>query len=130
MYGGQGEYIPEFPLPDKSQQIVIYYLSWCPSCKRALEALRNFRDKKGNPMLYSAYDAEALMTNLLRQTGKKKVDQNDLGGRGRSLFFKHLDGLTGKYRYFPLVFVQGKFIGGSSDLIQALNQLQGHKHVY
>ena len=124
------EYIPDFPLPEKSQQIVVYYLSWCPACKRALEALKSFRDQKGNPLLYTTYDAEALMTNLLRQAGKKRIDQDDLSGRGRTLYFKKLDGLTGKYRFFPQVFVQGKFLGGSSDLIEALNKLKGHKHVY
>ena len=120
------EYIPDFPLPEKNQQIVVYYVPWCPACKRALDALKGFRDQRGNPLLYTVYDAEALMTNLLRQAGKKKVNQDDLSGRGRTLFFKKLDGLTEKYRFFPLVFIQGKFIGGSSDLIEALDNLKGH----
>lgn len=124
MYGGQSEYIPDFPLPETSQQIVIYYLAWCPYCKRALEAVRNFRDAKGNPMLYVAYDAEALMTNLLRQKGKKRINSNDLNGQGRTLFFKKLNDMTNNYKSFPLVFGQGQFMGGSSELIEVLKKLK------
>lgn len=126
MYGGAKKiniYIPEFPMPEPSVPVTIYYLSWCPACGRALEALRNFRDNNGNPMLYATYDAEALMTNMLRQKKANTVDEDMLASEGRQLLYKKLDKLTKGYRYFPMVFVRGKFIGGSTDLIKFLKKL-------
>lgn len=128
MFGsGFTPYIPDFPMPQRNEQVTIYYLKWCPACGRALDALKKFRDKKGNPLLYVAYDAEALMANLLRQAGYSEINEELLSSKGRQLLFKKIDRLTGKYRYFPMIFMRGKFIGGSTDLIEVLTQLAREK---
>lgn len=116
-------YIPDFPMPSNNIPITIYYLPHCGFSQKALNALQNFRDKKGNPLLYKTCNAEVIMAHLLMKKGNKNVTKELVDKKGRQLFFPMLDKYTNKYRSFPLIFIKNNFIGGCSELLMILNEL-------
>jgi len=103
-------FIAPFPMPKKEDQFTLYTIEGCPSCRGALELLRNLKIN-GKPVLFKAYNADMLM-ELLEKDVKRKESEKD----GRSLLFKKMDKLTKGYRYFPMIFIRGKFIGGFDEL--------------
>jgi glutaredoxin len=109
----------KFPIPQENIMITIYYLKRCPHSLQALQTIQNFRDAKGHPLLYAAYDAEELMIHLLR---KKKKNEKDLAIEGRVLFFQKLKKLIEDYSSFPLIFIRKDFLGGNSQLQAMLSK--------
>lgn len=99
-------FVAPFPLPKKEDQFTVYLLKGCPSCEGAMELLQKLKIK-GKPVLFKAYSANMLMENLIKA---------NRGGSGRELFFNKMDKYTKGYRYFPMIFIHGKFIGGYDDL--------------
>jgi glutaredoxin len=99
-------FIAPFPMPKKEDQFTLYTIEGCPSCRGALELLRNLKIN-GKPVLFKAYNADMLMELL---------ERHEQGKDGRSLLFKKMDKLTKGYRYFPMIFIRGKFIGGFDEL--------------
>ena len=50
-----------------------------------------------------------------------KFETHELTNVNKDDIYNKLDSLTGKYRYFPMIFNKGKFIGGYTDLEKKLN---------
>ena len=57
---------------------------------------------------------------LLENKGKK-FKTKTLDDSNMKEIYKSVDSLTGEYRYFPMVFYDGKFIGGYSELTNVLS---------
>ena len=52
---------------------------------------------------------------LLKKSGKK-YHYRVITDKNKNSIYAQVDSLTGKYRYFPMIFHKGKFIGGFADL--------------
>lgn len=76
---------------------VMYGVSWCPYCKKALELLRK------NKINYYYYDVESSPFNTKDNY--------------RSMLNEELNG----HHTLPAVFKDGKLVGGYTDLVKLLN---------
>jgi len=77
------------------EQVVIYTRSGCPYCKKA----KKLFDSKKIPY-----------KNVLVVRGKE------------DRILEKVDPKTNYYRYFPIIFMDGKFIGGYSELQEKLTK--------
>ena len=76
-------------LPFKNNEWFLYTKEGCPSCYNAKKLLKN----KGIKFSY------------------KQVNDNN-----KEKIYEKIDDFTNNYRYFPIVFHNGKFIGGYDKL--------------
>ena len=74
--------------------------------------------KEGCPYCINA--KELLAKNNQKYTILKLDDNN------RQLIYQNVDHLTNKYRYVPMVFKDGKFIGGYDKLKERFNETESN----
>jgi glutaredoxin 3 len=77
------------PSPHHSRTFTIYTIEGCPYCKKAKDLVT----KNGK------HFKEIVVTNQ----NKRKI-------------YSKIDSMTGMYRYFPIIFVGNRFIGGFTEL--------------
>ena len=85
-----------FPYPKKNISIVIYGCNSCQFCLDSKDYLDNI-DKK-----YKYYDIDEIVKNKLVKNRKEILEK--------------LKDKIGDYRYIPIIFIKGKFIGGYEEL--------------
>jgi glutaredoxin len=74
--------------------------------------------KEGCPYCVNA--KELLANNNQKYTILKLDDKN------RELIYQNVDHLTNKYRYVPMIFKDGKFIGGYDKLKEKFNETESN----
>jgi len=94
------EYIPPLPPTNEPNRIVIFYKPGCPHSLRALETIKKIKINN-KPILFNAYNASELMK---------------LHKIGDSQQFGYKLGLRNGYATFPMIFINGNFIGGNAEL--------------
>lgn len=87
----------EFPYPSKTLLFTVYGREGCPYCEKMKEFLKKFygNDLKNNAIYHDIFDIIE---------SKQAKDISD--------FRKKMKIFIGDYALVPMVFIQGKFIGG------------------
>ena len=83
----QNKKCSKIPLPEKNDKWTIYTIEWCGYCKGTKELLKQKKEK------YVEHD----VSNIVYIT-------------------ECLGGITNNYEMFPMIFKNGEFIGGLSEL--------------
>jgi glutaredoxin len=91
---------PPFNLPKNSDQITIYYSDWCGYSRKAIQIAQN------NNLEYVLYDID--------ECGGMSIVLN---------YFKNNKLIPYSYKTRPLVFNNGKFIGGCTELEKLIHNL-------
>lgn len=99
------EYTPPLPPTNEFNRIVLFYKPGCPHSMRALETVKKIRINNKS-ILYNAYNSSELM-KLHRIRSPQQ--------------FGHTIGLRNGYATFPMIFINGSFIGGNAELQQMIN---------
>jgi len=112
-------YIVPCPNPNSSAHFTVYYKPSCGYSMRALSLLKDYRGKNKKQLLYSAYNAEAIIENIQKEKNIPYL-------AAKEIFFKKFDRLTGKrHRTFPLIFINKGgniiYLGGASELEALFN---------
>ena len=91
-----------------SQGWTVYGEEWCGFCKRAVELLKSRNSK------FVYYDKTgSTFQKLARNMGIKERNPKESAEKA---FKKTIGKMIGNHRTIPIVFHNGKFIGGYSDL--------------
>ena len=84
------------PKPNETEW-VIYTKAGCPYCSKAMELLKS-------------------------QNSSAQVTKFEMTSSNKQSVYTLIDSLTSSYRYYPIIFHKGKFVGGFSDLKKYLNK--------
>lgn len=107
-------YIIPIPMPNKNAHFTIYYRQGCAFSMGALSLLQTYRGKHGKQLLYSAYDVNPIIANIIKEKNIRSTE------KGKEIFFNNFEPLIKGHRTYPLIFVNEngkiKYLGGFTEL--------------